>query len=107
VRLRRRPEFLRVYEKGFRTSSPYFAAVCLKVEGQAGPRVGFATPRKLGGSVVRNRLRRRLREAVRLNLERLAPEWMVVVQARGTAMEAPFEDLKREIEKLFSRCARS
>ncbi len=107
ARLRKRSEFLRVYDKGFRTSSPYFAAVCLKVAGQAGAKVGFAATKALGGSVVRNRIRRRLREAVRLSFSGLAPGWAVVVQARKGALEAPFEDLRKEVEKLFARCGRS
>jgi ribonuclease P protein component len=77
------------------------------VEGQAIGRVGFATPKALGGSVVRNRLRRRLREAVRLSLDGLGAGWMVVIQARRPALAAPFESLRMEVEKLFSRCARS
>ncbi len=95
-----------MYERGFRTSGPYFAAACLKIEGQAGAKVGFAVPKHLGGSVTRNRIRRRLREAVRLSLPGLAPGWAVVVQGRKGALDAPFESLRKEVEKLFSRCAR-
>lgn len=54
--------------------------------------------------MVRNRIRRRLREAVRLSYSGLAPGWAVVVQARKGALEAPFEALRKEVEKLFSRC---
>ena len=61
----------------------------------------------MGDSVDRNRLRRRLREAARLSLDQLGPEWNVVFQARRATMEAPFASLKREVEKLFSRCGRS
>ena len=107
ARLRKRSEFRQVYDQGFRTSSAYFAAVCLKVEGQARAKVGFAVTKALGGSVVRNRIRRRLREAVRLSLGGLAPGWAVVVQARKGALDAPFEDLRKEVEKLFARCGRS
>ena len=103
----RRSDFQAVYERGFRLSGPYFAAVCLKIEGQGRAKVGFAAPKALGGSVERNRIRRRLREAVRLKLGTLTPEWAVVVQARRAAADAPFAELKREMEKLFARCARS
>ena len=61
----------------------------------------------MGGSVTRNRMRRRVREAVRLSLGQLAPEWAVVVQVRRAVLEAPFVDLKREVERIFSRCGRS
>jgi ribonuclease P protein component len=88
-------------------SGPYFAGICLRVEGQTRARVGFAVPKAAGGSVTRNRLKRRLREAARMNLDQLGPQWNVVFQARAAALKAPFANLKKEVEKLFSRCARS
>jgi len=69
-----------------------------------GPRIGFTTPRALGKAVVRNRIRRRVREAVRLHLEQLSPEWSIVFNPRRKAMEATFPDLEREVERLFQRC---
>lgn len=69
-----------------------------------GPRIGFTTPRALGKAVVRNRIRRRVREAVRLHLAQLSPEWSIVINPRRKAMEAPFPDLEREVERLFARC---
>jgi ribonuclease P protein component len=77
------------------------------VEGQARARVGFSVPKALGGSVERNRVRRRLREAARLSLGQLGSEWNVVFQPRRAALEAPFASLRKEVEKLFSRCGRS
>ena len=50
---------------------------------------------KLGGAVVRNRVRRRLREIVRLNRDRLLPGWDVVLVARTRAVDAPFRQLER------------
>jgi ribonuclease P protein component len=54
--------------------------------------------------VVRNRLRRRIREAIRLRLHQLEPQWDIVINPRGAGLAAPFEGLSREIERLFSRC---
>jgi ribonuclease P protein component len=107
ARLLRRSDFRRVYDEGFRVSGPYFAAVCNAVERQARARVGFAVPKALGGSVIRNRLKRRLREAVRLYLGQLGPQWNVVLQARKPALTAAFADLSREVQRVFSRCAPS
>ena len=56
-------------------------------------RVGITTGKKLGHAVVRNRARRRLREAYRLQEERFLPGWDIVVVARHRCIEAPFEDL--------------
>ena len=44
--------------------------------------MGFTTPRALGKAVVRNRIRRRVREAARLELAQLSPEWCIVFPGR-------------------------
>ncbi|MCS6954216.1 MAG: ribonuclease P protein component [Bryobacterales bacterium] len=105
VRLLRRADFERVYKEGFRIAGPYFAAFCLRRPGQGGPKVGLTAPRSLGKSTVRNRIKRRLREAVRLNLWRLGPEWAVVFHPRLSVLEASFEELQHEVRRVFSRCA--
>jgi ribonuclease P protein component len=81
-----------------------FAAFCLRGTGPEGPRIGFTTPRALGKAVARNRIRRRVREAVRLLLDRLNPQWSIVFNPRRKAFDAPSAELRREVEKLFLRC---
>jgi ribonuclease P protein component len=54
--------------------------------------------------VVRNRIRRRVREAVRHCLDRLNPQWSIVINPRRKALDAPMPELFREVEKLFLRC---
>ena len=56
-------------------------------------RVGITASKKLGNAVVRNRVRRRLREVYRLNEHRFAPGWDIVVVARSRCIDAPFEKL--------------
>lgn len=58
-------------------------------------RVGVTVSKKLGGAVVRNRVRRRLREVYRLNETRFAPGWDIVVVARSRCVTAPFRELIR------------
>ena len=93
-----------MYDGGARYSGPLFAAFCLRETHSGGPRIGFTTPRALGKAVVRNRIRRRVREAVRLLLERLSPQWSIVINPRRKAFDAPAAELRREVEKLFLRC---
>ena len=56
-------------------------------------RVGITVSKKLGGAVVRNRVRRRLREVYRLHEDRFIPGYDIVVVARSRAVDASFEDL--------------
>ena len=56
-------------------------------------RVGITVSKKLGKAHIRNRIRRRLREVYRLNEDRFAPGWDIVVVARTRAIQAPFEKL--------------
>jgi ribonuclease P protein component len=104
VRLLRSPDFRRVYNKGTRFAGPFFAAFCLHEPAENGPRVGFTVPRALGKAVVRNRIKRRVREAVRCHLNQLSPEWSIVINPRRQALDAPLPELEREVERLFLRC---
>ena len=104
VRLLRSQDFRRVYDQGIRYSNSLFAAFCLRGEKADGPRVGLTVPRAFGKAVVRNRIRRRFREAVRLHLERLSPQWYIVINPRRKALEAPFAEICGEVERLFRRC---
>jgi ribonuclease P protein component len=93
-----------VYDNGLRIAGPYFAAFCLHRADTAGSKIGLTLPRALGNSVTRNRVKRRLREAIRPRLGQLAAGWEIVFNPRRAARDAAFEDLTREIERLFARC---
>ena len=56
-------------------------------------RVGVTVSKKLGCAVVRNRIRRRLREAYRLNEDKFQPGWDIVVVARSRCLKAEFTKL--------------
>jgi ribonuclease P protein component len=105
--LLRSADFRRIYDEGRKYAGPYFAAFCARDEGVEGPRIGFTTPRALGKAVVRNRIKRRVREAVRLRLDQLNPEWSIVINPRRKVLEAPFPELEREVERLFRQCSGS
>ena len=90
-------------------SGPYFAAFCLPVPrvAQEGPRIGFTVPRAFGKSVLRNRVKRRLRDLLRLRLHNLDSRWDVVINPRRPALDASPQDLQREVERLLARCGKS
>lgn len=59
----------------------------------AGNRIGITAGKKLGHAVVRNRVRRRLREIYRLHEDRFVPGWDIVVVARSRCVGADFRKL--------------
>ena len=66
-------------------------------------RVGITTGKKLGKAVVRNRVRRRLREVYRLNEERFCPGWDIVVVARSRCITASFDKLTQSYLSLAEK----
>lgn len=107
ARILRRSDFRKVYDEGFRHSCPFFAAFCLRRADLAGPRVGFTVSKAAGKAVYRNRIKRRLREAVRLHLADLPDQWWIVLNGRKSAADGSFTALEREIQTLFQRCVNS
>ena len=100
-------DFRKVYDEGSRMTSQSFAAFLLRTsppESGEAPHFGFTTPRALGKAVVRNRVRRRVREAVRLQQHLFAPGWSVVFNPRRTAALVPFEALRQEVARIASKC---
>jgi len=111
ARILRATDFRRAYNQGTRFTGRYFAAFCLRVERAAreaskgqGPRLGFTVPRAFGKAVLRNRVKRRLREALRVRLMEVAPEWDIVINPRRPAIAAPVEELRREVDRLVAQC---
>ena len=66
-------------------------------------RVGITVGKKLGHAVVRNRVRRRLREVYRLNEEKFLPGWDIVLVARGKALDADFAALTKNFLSLAKK----
>jgi ribonuclease P protein component len=86
-------------------TSRYFAAFCLRNTEAAIPsQFGFTVPRAVGKAVQRNRIKRRMRAAVRAEYAHLASNWMIVFNPRRTVLTASFEDLCREVGRIFARC---
>ncbi|HVG45290.1 MAG TPA: ribonuclease P protein component [Longimicrobium sp.] len=75
-------------------------SVAASILGGTLPRVGLIVPRHRQSAVDRNRLKRRLRELVRLHLLPALPPVALVLRARAEAYGASFEQLARQVERL-------
>src|SRR5256885_16608361 len=89
ARILRSKDFRRVYDNGAKFSGPLFSAFCLRNNGERGAQVGFTCPRALGGAVIRNRIKRRVREVVRVRLDQPGAGWGVFINSRLRAVTAP------------------
>ena len=103
--LKRRAEFLRVAAKGRKAASPGLVLQALLRDDTAPVRLGFTVTKKVGNAVVRNRTRRRMREAARLLLaDHSAVGADLVLVGRDTTRTRPFplliDDIKRGLAKL-------
>ena len=85
--------FRRLYRKGNSGANKYLVFYCRR-NGSQENRIGLTVSGKLGHAVVRNRVRRRLREIYRLNESRFQPGWDIVVVARSRAVDAPYGKLE-------------
>ena len=104
VRLRRRPEFLRVAGKGRKAPMPGLVLQALERGDDAVARIGFTVTKKVGNAVRRNRARRRLKEAARLLLAE-APVMgadLVVIGRDGTVRRT-FQDLIGDLRRALER----
>jgi ribonuclease P protein component len=99
-RLRRRSDFAAVYQEG-RAQSHRLLVVRVRPNDQLVTRFGVVAGKTVGDAVVRNTVKRRLREAACSLPARAGFD--VVIGARKPAADAPFGDLKRALELALRR----
>ncbi|HEY5114058.1 MAG TPA: ribonuclease P protein component [Nakamurella sp.] len=96
-RLRSAPEFAAVIRSGRRAGTRHLVVHVLGGSREVPPRAGFVVSAKVGNSVVRHRVTRRLRPLVRDHLRRLAPGTDVVIRALPAAASATSADLAADL----------
>jgi ribonuclease P protein component len=110
-RLRKRREFEECYASGVRVSGRHILIFLLPDPSATAPRLGVSVSRRVGGAVVRNRVRRRLREIFRRSRELFGGRPLrVVVNARPSSASASagelFEDFRSAARRGVDRVTR-
>lgn len=103
-RLRRRADFLRAAAKGRKAATHGLVLQALRRDDEAPARIGFTVTKKIGNAVVRNRTRRRLKEAARLELapQQLAGVDLVLIGREATA-KRDFLDLREDLRRALHK----
>ncbi len=112
-RMRRPEDFRRVLRTGRRAGGSVVAGHLLLAAGSAGEvrsgdpaKVGFVVSRAVGSAVVRNRVKRRLRELMRRRLASLPGGCMLVLRAHPAAAGARQADLAADLDLVIGRLLR-
>ena len=100
--LSRPGDFARFAEGGIARSHPLLVGRFVRNDLDQ-TRFGLATGKRLGGAVVRNRVRRRIREALRAMAPSFQPGWDVLIIARPAIVEADHQTLVETLRRLLRR----
>jgi ribonuclease P protein component len=105
-RLRKHADYQLTYKAGrkqFSKQIAYFHALrpSNRRSDTPGPRIGLTVPKALGGAVDRNRIKRRMREAVRAALPLIEAPVDIILHPRRSVIDLDFILLKREVAQIF------
>ena len=104
--MKRRREFLAA-RKGVKGRGPYFLLEMLDRGDGLAPRAGFTVTKRSGNAVIRNRIRRRLKEALRIYAaDAMADGHDYVFVGRPDSLTVDFQTLAREMKRRISRTGR-
>lgn len=101
-RLKAESDVQRVWQQGRAFAHP-LVILRIRANGLDHSRAGFVAGKKLGNAVTRNRVKRRLREAVRPLFLQIAKGFDFVLVARGDIADAPFTEIRQAVQDLLQR----
>lgn len=102
ARITEKSEFQRVFSQGEKVWGRFFVCYVL-IETAAECRLGLVVSRKVGGAVVRNRVKRHIREFFRRHRQRLVPGIQLVVVARAASAMLDGRACARDLERLLGK----
>jgi ribonuclease P protein component len=109
-RLRNRRDYRTVYEQGIRRYSPHLTLIALAPGEQLGmltepkTKFGISISKKVSKkAVIRNRLKRQIKNVIRTKLLSISPGWKIVIVVKPKAIECKYEHFLRELEELLKQ----
>lgn len=89
--------FRQIYAKGKSQVAQSLVVYCMRSRQRSMTQLGITTSPKLGGAVVRNRCRRKIREAYRLNEDKVLCGWDIIIVARTRATSAHYQTIEKDL----------
>jgi len=97
LRIKKNKEFQEAFQKGYSFANRQFVVYALKKEGQDTFRIGLSVSKKIGNAVVRNQIKRYIRQSIFEIKDLLATENDYVIIARKPASEMDFFEVKKSL----------
>jgi len=104
-RLAKREDFSKVYRVGKSVANRQFVVYAMTNRKTADFRVGISASKKLGNAVVRNRLRRLVKEIIRHEAERIAPGFDLIVIVRKPAVGLAYKEMEKSLLHVLKRAS--
>lgn len=103
LRLKESRDFARIKAEGRSQSGRYFVLAIRREDTLKDFQFGLITGKRLGNAVIRNRLRRQMREIIRQHRAEIAPGWQFVTIARWRAPDADYAEMEQDWLRLAKR----
>lgn len=102
TKIRSNRDFRVVYDKGKSNANKYLV-IFFKKNGYDYNRIGFSTTKKLGNSVIRNRVKRLMRESYRINSFKIKEGYDIIFLSRVRAKDASYKQIESAIMHLVKK----
>lgn len=99
-RLTRQEDFRAVYKNGRLIFGRYLAAHFLPIDNDE-IKIGISVSKKVGNAVIRNRIKRRIRDIISKLITELPPKHHIIIGAKVRSKDASYDQLKRDLIKLL------
>lgn len=102
-RLRRRKDFRRVFRRGKSVANRQFVVYSFRRPEEGTPRVGISISRKIGKAVVRNRIKRRIKEVLRHWMSEIQSEVDIVIIVRNPVVTMNYQQIQSSLRHVFRK----